>query len=546
MKNPFKELAAKALEPELKEVLTFYEQQDNNLGLLQERLAELELALDETGWERISGTSNKEFSRSALRKINQLARTFWLKNPLIKRAVYTQTSYVFAQGVSIQAEHPDINEVVQEFIDDRKNRAELFEHQSLMLKETELQLFANLFFVFFRNISTGRVRLGTISPDEIEDIIYNPENSKDPWYYFRVWTEIRTDIWTGERRIEQKKAYYPDWRYKPFGGHPPYIGGVAVMDQTPIYHVAVNCLSDMKFGVSEVYAATDWAKAYTKFLEDWTTIVHAYSRFAMKLTTQSKTKKAVTAARDKLRSTLFSAGQENNPASTTGSTFIAQEGVKLEPIKTAGATTSMDDARRLLLMVSAGMGIFEHYFGDPSTGNLATAKAMERPMELMFRDRQALWSSAIHEILQYVVDSSVKAPSGKLHKLGTVEQNEYEEQVVVMKNDVENDNPDLQEKPINRRISVKFPSLLEHDIDTLVNAIVQASTTQAVPLKTITKWILQAFEEENIDEILDRLFPDGEGEDLSGPDTEASAVEDMMVKAVSDLSEGLRRMGGIA
>lgn len=544
MRNPVKSLAARALEPELREVITGWDQQTANYELLQERLAELELALEDQGWSRLTGSNDREFSRAGLRKINKLARIYWLKNPLIKRAVYTQTCYVFGQGISIQAEHPLVNEVVQAFTDDHKNRSELFEHQSLMLKETELQLFANIFFLFFRNRDTGRVRLRTIHPDEIEDIIYNPEDDKDPWYYLRVWTEKRVDLSTGVRANTVKQAYYPDWRYSPAEGHPATIGSVPVHDETPIYHLAVNCLSDMKFGVSETYGALDWAKAYKSFLENWATIVQAYSRFALKLTTPAKGKRAVNAVRDKLKSTLYSQGQETNPAPVTGSTFVAQEGTKLEPVRTAGATTGMDDARRLMLMVSSNFGIFEHYLtGDPSTGNLATAKSMERPMEFMFRDRQELWKSVIHEILQYVVDSSVRAPNGKLK--GSIETDEYDEEYVVLAKDEDNKNPELRKKPINRRITVKFPPLLEHDIGVLVNAIAQASTTKALPLKTITRLLLQAFEEENIDEILEQLFPDGEGEDLPGaPDAED--VEDMMVRAVSELSEGLRAMGAIA
>jgi len=68
---------------------------------------------------------------------------------------------------------------------------------------------------------------------------------------------------------------------------------------------------------------------------------------------------------------------------TVGGTFVTTPGTRLEPIKTSGITTSMDDARRLMLMVCSATGINEPYLtGDPSTGNLATAKTMERPMEL--------------------------------------------------------------------------------------------------------------------------------------------------------------------
>jgi len=37
----------------------------------------------------------------------------------------------------------------------------------------------------------------------------------------------------------------------------------------------------MQFGVSELYAACDWANAYKVFLEKWVTITDALSKFAM-------------------------------------------------------------------------------------------------------------------------------------------------------------------------------------------------------------------------------------------------------------------------
>ncbi len=526
---------------------------DQALEFFQERLAELELALEDVGWQRVFGETDREFSRAGLLTINKLARIYWLKNPLVKRAIYTQTCYVFGQGMTIQADHPLINEVVQAFVDDPKNRSEFFEHQSRMLKETELQLFGNLFFVFFVHPDTGRVRLRSIHPDEIEDIIYNPEDDKDPWYYRRSWTETRINTSTGTPEQKTRQAYYPDWRHHPAGGHPDQIGNIPVEADTPVYHVAVNCLSDMKFGVSEIYAACDWAQAYKNFLEDWATIVKAYSRFAMALTTKGG-RKGVASARSKLASTLSTTGAETNPAPVTGSTFIGTEGVKLEPVRTSGATTGMDDARRLMLMVSSATGIFEHYLtGDPSTGNLATAKSMERPMELMFRDRQELWRSVIHEILQFVIDCSARAAKGKIP--GRTEKDEYGEENVVLDNDKENDDENLRDKPINRSISITFPPLLEHDVLAMVDAIVNAATLKGapaagtLPLKLITRLLLQALEEENIDEILDQLFPDGAGEDLPEPPPRAAPedepdVETMMVQAVSELSMALRSMEG--
>ena len=506
-----------------------------NMSLFEERLAELELSLEDEGWQRLGGAAGQEFFRQGLKIINHLARLYFLKNPLIRRAILTQTSYVFGQSLNIQAKHPLIDEAVQTFLDHRANKAELTEHQALMVKETELQCFGNLFFVFFTNQLTGQVQIRTIPMDEIEEIVTNPQDAKDPWYYKRIWTSQGIDPSTGGYVYAMHTAYYPDWRYHPIGSFPGKIGGHWVEKDTPIYHVSVNRLSDMKFGVSEVYAALDWARAYKEFLENWATIVKAYARFAWKISTKGGAA-GVSSAKVKLESTLRT-GQETNPPPVTGSTFIGTEGIKMDPIRTAGATTKAEGGRYLRLMVCSATGIFDHYLtGDPTTGNLATAKTMELPMLIMFRDRQQLWISILEEILDFVVEQAVRA--GRIP--GAIEKDVYGDETVVLANDKENEDPALRDKPINDGIDIDFPNILEKDIEARVNAVVAAATLDGkpaagtMPLKLMTKLLLEALGLDNVGEILDEMFPPEEEGQEKPPD-----VEEMFTSAVRKLHQAL-------
>lgn len=467
----------------------------NNNGILQERIAELEFALEDAGWAKLSAEKDGEMSKSSLDVINRMARVFWLKNPLVKRAVYTQTAYVFGQGMSVKAVDTTVDELIQAFMDDTKNQAELTSHQARMQKETELQLEANIFFVFFSNIKDGRTRIRSIPPAQIVDILCNPQDSKEPWYYKRVWEEPES---LGSAKMVKREALYPDFRYNPKGGHPATAAGIKVLKE-PVYHVKVNCLSDMKFGVSEVYAAIDWARAYKDFLEDWATLVRSLSRFAWKATSKSGAK-GIEAAKEKLNSTITAGNPlETNLPPAAGSVFMSNEAFQLDPIAKTGATTSVEDGRRMLLMVSAATGIFEHYFGDPSTGNLATATAMERPMELMFKDRQTLWADVHQDIFQFIIDSAAVAPGGSIR--GTVKWDDYGERFV--------DTGEL-----DRSIEVSFPDILEKDVAAKVTAIVSAATldgktpANTVDLKTITRMLLVALGENDADELLTKLFPD--------------------------------------
>lgn len=506
----------------------------DNLSLFEERLAELELSLEDEGWQRLGGAEGQEFSRRGLTIINGLARIYFLKNPLIKRAVLTQTTYVFGQGVNVMGKHPKVNEIVQEFWDDQKNKAELTVQQALSIKETELQCFANLFFVFFTNMATGKVRIRTIPVDQISEIVSNPEDAKDPWYYRREWTTSGINAETGDYVTTMQTAYYPDWRHNPTI-KPPTIGNTRVEWDEPVYHVSVNRLSDMKFGVSEIYTALDWSRAYKEFLENRATVYKALARFAWKMSTKGGAA-GVATAKAKLETTLGVSTSETNPPPATGSSFIGSDNIKLDPMRTAGSTTPAKEGRAFRLMVSSATGIFEHYLtGDPSTGNLATAKAMELPMLIMFRDRQQLWVSVLTEILNFVVDQAVRA--GVLP--GNVEKNVYGEEFIVMALDVNNENEELQDKPINRSIEVEFPNILE-DVETRVKAIVAAATLDgktlagSLALKLVTRLLLEALGIDNIDDILNEMFPPEEEGEGKPPD-----VEEMFVKEVRGLMRKL-------
>ena len=52
---------------------------------------------------------------------------------------------------------------------------------------------------------------------QVQDIIANPEDAKDPWFYLRSWAEKTSTL--GEHynigTSMFRKAWYPDWQYRP-------------------------------------------------------------------------------------------------------------------------------------------------------------------------------------------------------------------------------------------------------------------------------------------------------------------------------------------
>lgn len=486
-------------------------QLSDNAEFLMERMADLELALEDIEWTRMSIEGNDEFSRAGLRRIIELARLYYVKNPLINRSVELNRLYVFGQGVSIKAKDPDVNAVVQEFL--KANRAE-FSHQELGLKEVELGVAGNVFLSLFRNISTGAIRVAGIPTEEIDDIITNPEYRKEPWYYKRVWTTTKFDATSGRfDRDRQLTAYYPDWRYEPTGAaRLKTIDGKPVYWESPVCHVKVGGFTHMRFGIPEVYSAIDWARAYKEFLENWFSLVKAYARLAWKRKVPQAS--AVAGAKAAL-GTTSSGGYDTNPPPLTGSTAIMAPGNDLEPIRTAGATTKAEDGRRGLLMVAAAMGLPETFFGDASVGTVATAESLDRPTELKFKDRQTLWTEVLTELVDYAVQSVSRAPNGPLPE---------------------------SLPPEALATDVDFPPVVEGDIAAHLEAIVTGATLNGqqlagtMDLPTVARMVLTALGQDDIDELLT---------DLPEPGTPAAdAVEAAMVETLRDLEEAVRELAG--
>lgn len=460
------------------------QQMHDNYALLREQLAELEVSLLDSDWRRMSSAGDLDFSRQGLRAINRISRIMYLKNPLVRRAVRLQALYVWAQGCTITSTDDATQRVIERFMSDPRNQCVLTSHQGRVLAEVDLQVDGNLFFALFGGGPSGEVQVRTIDPDEIEEIICDPNDAQVVWFYKRVWSQSSLDLRTGTSTTDRRCAYYPDIRYPADAERMDSIGRDPVLWESPVYHVKVGGLSRQRFGVPETYSAHDWARAYNEFLANWATIVRAYAQFAFNLKTAGGPQ-AVSALKSRLNASDGSgSGVNRNPSVQTASTFISTN-ADLTPVKTAGATTSAADGMYLALMVGAATGTpYPMLMGDPSTGNLATAKTLDRPTELRFRDRQELWRSIMITILEHAVERSRGAAGGIMRPYG----DDYQS-----------------------TITVEFPPILEHDITESVNSIVAAATLDGkaaagtIPREQTSRMLLSALGVANVEEVIQAL-----------------------------------------
>lgn len=492
---------------------------DEALGViqhLQERVAELEI--DELGWERLSWEGQRDFSRDGLQKIADRARLFYLKNPIINRGVNVQALYVYGQGLNIAAPDDRVGKLIERFIDDPGNQRVFTSHQARGDLEKLLAVGGNVFFALFTSPSSGRVQVRSMLMSEMRDLICNPEDASEPWFWIREWADPAAP---GQTRARA----YPDFRHWP-AQLPPAVmwqgKQVPVADDTRIYHIKVGSLADMRWGLSEVYQALDWAFAYKGFLEDAATLFKALSKIAWRMTVKGKAAE-VAAARAKLSRQPASSSEPQTNRQIAGMTAISGDGNLMEAMPKTGASISPEDGRRIALMAFAAMGLPETFFGDVSVGTLATATSLDRPTELKFRDRQQLWVDVHEDLLSYVIDRAIEAPNGGLPGAWVPEEGADSFEAYpngrgrwVLDPDPDAITPAGEEPPEegDRSVEVGFPSILEHDVGASVEAIVKAVTLGGSPLQDAlitpqqaSAALLEALGFDNIDEMLEDIFP---------------------------------------
>jgi hypothetical protein len=464
-----------------------------NLNVLEQQLA------GDTEWRRQAMTTKMEFTRPGLDDLCAVSKIMYLSNPLVQRAVNVTTYYTWAQGWQFQAEEQRIqDEVVQPMLDDEGNRLALYGHQAQLLTDVDQLCDGNVFLCLFTSMA-GDVKVRSMPTQEIREIICNPNDREQVWFYRRVWGQMEFDLATGVNYAGAYEALYPDIRYQP-RNRPATIGGVDVHWDAPIIHQRTGGFKNMLFGVPQTYAALDWARAYKKFLEDWHTIVSSLARFAWRATTKGrkidrlKGKLGASAqAQEELAEDPFSSPGGPARAPIPGSVFAGTADDNLQPINKAGATTGTADARPARLMVGAAMDLPDTILsGDADQGNLATSKTLDRPTELGFMNRQTMWADLHARVFRYAVDAKVRA--GQLP--GRVVR-DYDGTHV--------------EPGIDAQVDLVFPPILEHDQQTTVESIVAAATLQnyndagTIPREEVSTLLMQALGVENIEQALEDL-----------------------------------------
>jgi hypothetical protein len=471
------------------------EARDNDLEVLRESLADLELALEDRGWDRLAMDATREMSAEGRRRIRELCRVMAIANPLMKRGLGLRKAYVWGQGVSVTVrdqsnEGQDVQSVVDAFLDDPGNKRTFSGTQAREEMEQAAYTDGELAAALFTNPLTGKVQLRWLPVDEITDIITDPGDAVTHWYYRREFTE-RT-IGAGGRIVSMTQtAWYPALGFEP-RQRPAVIDGWPVHWDTPVRMVTVNRPTGAASrGVPDSFAAIAWARSYKEFLEQWAVLMKALARFAWQAKTRGDKAKTVAG---KIAAQPVTADRGGN-RDGVGATAVTDPNTILEAIPKTGATIDADSGRPLAAMVSAALGVpITMLLGDPGiNGARNVAATLDQPTELEFQLRRSLWAELHIDVLNHVIDWAVRAPQGEL--TGRITRDG--DRVIV-------ELPDDDD----RTIDIAWPEFESTSVDVLVKAIVEADATGLLPPLVLARLLAEALKVGDVDEVLDELTDD--------------------------------------
>lgn len=336
-------------------------------------LSDIILAIEDYNWVPLGFDLEEEIPLKTVREYSKLSRALTAVNPLIKNGVAVRTAYIWGQDVEFQKLSGK-----EKYLNDLQNRKYLFSSEAKIENEKALATDGVFLFLANRAKNTGmRVPL-----DQITDVLSNPDNREEIWFYKRSWTQHTMDT-NGTTQKEEKAFYYPTDFYLEYGdgGKPKIINDTPVDYSQVMVDHRVNAQTGWRYGLPDVMAVVFWAKAHKTFLEDQAALVKSYSKIAFKATTvQAEGAKAAAAQ---------IAMSQNEEA---GGIIGLAAGSNLQAVGRTAGSVDFEVGKPLAGYVAAGLSVpLQDLLADGSESNRSGAEALDRSKLAIMKSRQDSW-----------------------------------------------------------------------------------------------------------------------------------------------------------
>lgn len=394
-----------------------------------------------------------ELAPERRRRIAQKSRVALKFDPLASAEAQLLADFAFAKGVPIPtARDKKVQQVIEEAWTDANNEEKLTGFAAQRRLSNELLTAGELFPTLY--VAGGRIRVGRLDPDTVEAVVPDPEDRLRPLWYMVRERKFKWDFTNDHAAFDQdlgkdgqpKIRYWKHWRN--------YDDAVAERDQglvgedeepleTPpeskmakglVYHVAINQTGEELRGNPPWSRSLRFFEAMNVLVESHVVQAQAASTFIARRVMKGSPKQVARAAASvmghiselgaasRFDSEQNRAGMSERPARfapgapappAPGSWWNENESSKLEALNlNSGAGQMAQTAQIVRAPIAAAAGFGQHYLGDASDANLATASTLELPSTM----RVTSWQQHFEDMLRWFTDRAIEAAvkSGKL------------------------------------------------------------------------------------------------------------------------------------
>lgn len=394
----------------------------------------LQKELDMLGWYVLDhmGGAPHEVKPQERRKMAAQARMVWAQDPVAGANVDLMNQFVFGRGVpKPKAVDDKVQEVIDEAWADPDNQAVLTTFTAQAALCTDLMLQSNLFILFFEDGDDGKVKLGILDHDLVEDAVRDSQNRLRVLYYIArrrdyQW-DYNNDRVSMQSQVNAQQPNRPRVIYYQALQATDSETGELLSDDDPcppeklgeglVYHIAVNRGSEQVFGVPQMKRLVRWLAALNDFMAARVDLTQAAAAFIMRRTVKgSPSQVAKIAAKHLSRQSTLASTSIDDPYAgeikagpRPGSILNESAGVTTEPFAVnTQAAQATQDAQMIRSQISAATWP-QHYLGDQSSANLATAASLELPVVKRVEATQELFESLFRAFIDRSIKKAVDA-----------------------------------------------------------------------------------------------------------------------------------------
>jgi len=376
--------------------------------------------LDLIGWTLLDyeGGSEQDLQAVKRRALVQQARVAWQQDAQLGAATDLMNDFCLGRGVPRpKARDEKVQEILDEAWDDEDNQLALTSYPAQLALGTDITLQSNIFLLKFTG-DDGKVKLGMLEHDSVENVVRDPDNRLRVLYYVSRRKQMKWDFQKDGPQLlydaperGQRILYYQHWNNEKGGLKPP----ANKTGKGRVYHVAVNKTSEMAFGHPTMHRVLRWANAFNSLMEARVDAAKAAAAFIMK----RKVKGTPNQIRKMANQALSTRGELGRTVDSDtsvvagpsgGSIITENEQVEHESFKLdSGATGANVDGQMIRSQISAATHFPQHYLGDIGSANLATATSMELPVLKAVESRQEVFEQMFRWFCDQVIHEALEA-----------------------------------------------------------------------------------------------------------------------------------------